>query len=124
MTVVARRDGSLDDMEMNGTLTLCIADESFRRIKVQLKGETLKDSQGRDLVQLHMNPRIDKELMKTKWQIALKNPQQQFPLNVEAGVLKWTVKTTDQSNIPLSSKSFHLLKPKYQINYIQFCLSK
>jgi len=55
MTVVARRDGGLEDMEMNGTLTLRIADESFRRIKLQLKGETLKDSQGRDLVQLHMN---------------------------------------------------------------------
>ncbi len=37
-------------------------------------------------------------------QIGLKNPGKPFPLNTDVGVLKWRFQTTDESNIPLSSK--------------------
>jgi len=72
MTVKARRDGGLENMEIKGMLTLRISDESFGRIKLQLKGPT------NNLVQLQTHPNIDKELQKTKWQIALKNPANPF----------------------------------------------
>merc|ERR1711981_826839 len=96
LTVVARRDGGLETMEMHGQLTMRIADESFGRIKLQLKGHT------NELVQLQTHPNIDRELLKTKTQIALKNPSKPFPLNTDIGVLKWRLQTTDESNIPLS----------------------
>ena len=104
LTVVARRDGGLETMEMHGQLTMRIADESFGRIKLQLKGHT------NELVQLQTHPNIDRELLKTKTQIALKNPARPFPSNTDVGVLKWRIQTTDESNIPLSSKCDVVLK--------------
>jgi len=96
MTVVARRDGGLETMEMHGQLTMRITDESFGRIKLQLKGHT------NNLVQLQTHPKIDKELLRTREQIALQNPAKPFPLNTDVGVLKWRITTTDEANIPLS----------------------
>ena len=102
LTVVARRDGGLETMEMHGQLTMRITDESFGRIKLQLKGHT------NELVQLQTHPKIDKELLRTRTQIALQNPAKPFPLNTDVGVLKWRITTTDESNIPLSSMYNHL----------------
>merc|ERR1712012_935319 len=96
MTVIARRDGGLENMELLGMLTLRIIDEAFGRIKLQIKNPS------NNLVQLQTHPNIDKELLKTKTQIALKNPSKPFPLNTDVGVLKWRLQTTDESNIPLS----------------------
>merc|ERR1711899_37212 len=96
LNVVARRDGGLDSMELSGILTLRISDDAFGRIKLQLKNPT------NNMVQLQSHPHIDKELLKTKTQIALKNPSRPFPINIDVGVLKWKVQTTDESNIPLS----------------------
>lgn len=97
MTVVARRDGGLENMELLGMLTLRISDDTFGRIKLQLKNPS------NNLVQLQTHPNIDKELLKVKTQIALKNQTKPFPLNTDVGVLKWRLQTTDESNIPLSS---------------------
>lgn len=96
MTVVARRDGGLDNMEMMGMLTLRISDDTFGRIKLQLEGATNK------LVQLQTHPNIDKELLKNRTQVALKNPAKPFPLNTDVGVLKWRLQTQDEANVPLS----------------------
>ena len=103
MTVIARRDGGLENMELLGMLTLRIIDEAFGRIKLQIKNPS------NNLVQLQTHPNIDKELLKTKTQIALKNPSKPFPLNTDVGVLKWRLQTTDESNIPLSSKQFTII---------------
>jgi len=96
LTVVARRDGGLETMELIGQLTMRISDEAFGRIKLQLQEHT------NPLVQLQTHPNIDKELLKNKTQVALKNPARPFPLNTDVGVLKWRITTTDESNIPLS----------------------
>lgn len=104
MTVVLRRDQALENMEMLGMLTLRISDESFGRIKLQLQGPTNK------LVQTQTHPNIDKELLRNKTQIASKNPSRPFPINTDVGVLKWRLQTTDESNIPLSSKLFYRAK--------------
>ena len=40
-------------------------------------------------IQLQTHPNIDKELLKVKNQIGLKNPAKPFPLNTDVGVLKW-----------------------------------
>ena len=97
MTVIARRDGGLDKMELNGHLTLRISDDAFGRIKLQIRAPT------NNMVQTQTHPNVDKELMRRRSQIALKNPAKPFPLNTDVGVLKWRLQTTDESNIPLSS---------------------
>merc|ERR1719410_1881953 len=83
-------------MELNGHLTLRISDDAFGRIKLQIRAPT------NNMVQTQTHPNVDKELMRRRSQIALKNPAKPFPLNTDVGVLKWRLQTTDESNIPLS----------------------
>ena len=40
-------------------------------------------------IQLQTHPNIDKEVLRAKSQIGLKNPAKPFPLNTDDGVLKW-----------------------------------
>ena len=96
--VTANRDGGLENMEVSGMLTLRITEEAFGRIKLQLANTNNKG------IQLQTHPNIDKELLKTRTQIALKNPAKPFPLNTDVGVLKWRFQTTDEGHIPLNSK--------------------
>ena len=77
-------------------LKLRISDENFGKIKLQLRNPT------NPAIQIQPHPNIDKELLKTRAQIAMKNPAKPFPTNTEVGVLKWRYQTTDESKIPLS----------------------
>lgn len=51
------------------------------------------------------HPNVDKKLFTADSVIGLKNPEKSFPLNNDVGVLKWRLQTTDESLIPLTSKS-------------------
>ena len=51
------------------------------------------------------HPNIDKKLFTASSIIGLKNPEKPFPMGQEVGVLKWRFQTTDESYMPLSSKS-------------------
>ena len=92
------RDGGLQNMEIHGLLTLFITDESYGRVRIQVDN---RDSRG---VQIQTHPNVDKELFRTKQQIALKNSAKPFPLNTDVGVLKWRFQTQDDSFMPLNSK--------------------
>ncbi len=98
IVVVANRDGGLETMEVTGMLSLRISDDALAKIRMQLHNTPNK------AIQLQTHPNIDKELLKTRSQIGLKNPAKPFPLNTDVGVLKWRFQTTEESNIPLSSK--------------------
>ncbi|XP_014090419.2 coatomer subunit delta [Bactrocera oleae] len=96
LTVRLGRDGGLQQFELSGLLTLRISDETFGRIKVQLRND---DTHG---IQLQTHPNVDKELFKTRSLIGLKNPAKPFPLNTDVGVLKWRFITQDEAAIPLT----------------------
>lgn len=96
ITVVANRDGGLETMEISGIMTLRISDDQFGKIKLQIQNPNNKG------IQLQTHPNIDKELLKTRAQIGLKNPGKPFPLNTDVGVLKWRFQTTEESHVPIS----------------------
>lgn len=96
ISVVANRDGGLESMEVSGILTLRISDEALGRVKLQLQNPKNKN------IQLQTHPNIDKELLKNRSQIGLKNPAKPFPMNTDVGVLKWRFQSTDESHIPIS----------------------
>ena len=98
LNLTAGRDGGLESMELTGMLMLRISDENFGKVKLQL--ETVPKS----AIQIQPHPNIDKELLRARSQIAMKNPAKPFPTNTDVGVLKWRFQTTDDSQIPLSSK--------------------
>jgi len=53
---------------------------------------------------LQTHPNVDKDLFRNKYQIGLKNPQKPFPVNTDVPILKWRYQTTDEAQIPLTSK--------------------
>ena len=85
-------------MELSGMLMLRISDENFGKVKLQLQ------TPSKSAIQIQPHPNIDKELLRARSQIAMKNPAKPFPTNTDVGVLKWRFQTTDDSLIPLSSK--------------------
>ena len=97
INLVANRDGGIESMEVSGILTLRVTDETFGKVKLQLENPNNKS------IQLQTHPNIDKELLKQRMQIGLKNPAKPFPLNTDVGVLKWRFQTQDEAFIPLSS---------------------
>ena len=54
------------------------------------------------MIQTH--PNVDKALFASQSLIGMKNPAKPFPLNNDVGVLKWRLKSQDESLMPLSSK--------------------
>lgn len=118
LSLTCGRDGGLHNMEIHGLLTLFITDEAFGRVRVQvmrhdqnprwsrLKFRPLQLENNDSRVQIQTHPNVDKEVFRTKQQIAMKNATKPFPLNVDVGVLKWRFQTQDESLIPLISKSW------------------
>lgn len=64
-----------------------------------------RDSRG---IQIQTHPNVDKELFRTKQNIALKNATKPFPLNTDVGVLKWRFQTQDENLIPLTSNALEV----------------
>ncbi|KAG8190134.1 hypothetical protein JTE90_026702 [Oedothorax gibbosus] len=95
MTIVAKRDGGLDTLEVHGIVTLNISDEKYGFLKIKIDNE---DERG---VQSQTHPNIDKELFRTSQIIAMKNASKPFPINVDVGVLKWRFQSQDESFVPL-----------------------
>ena len=98
LNLTAGRDGGLESMELTGMLMLRISDEHFGKVKLQL------ETPSKSAIQIQPHPNIDKELLRARSQIAMKNPAKPFPTNTDVGVLKWRFQTNDDSQIPLSSK--------------------
>jgi len=96
LNLTAGRDGGLESMELSGMLMLRISDENFGKVKLQLQ------TPSKSAIQIQPHPNIDKELLRARSQIAMKNPAKPFPTNTDVGVLKWRFQTTDDSLIPLS----------------------
>lgn len=96
ITVLAGRDGGLESMELFGMLMLRIGDAGQGHIKLQLNTPSNAG------IQLQTHPNVDKDLLKSRGQIALKNPTKPFPANTDVGVLKWRFTTKDESFMPLS----------------------
>ncbi|XP_064651344.1 coatomer subunit delta-like [Lineus longissimus] len=95
ITLIAGRDGGLQNLEINGLVTLRITDEAVARVRVAVNN---RDTKGM-LLQTH--PNVDKNLFKEGF-IGLKNPAKPFPLNQDVGVLKWKFQTQDSNLMPLS----------------------
>ena len=49
--------------------------------------------------------------------LGLKQEGKSFPINQDVGVLKWRLQTTDESMMPLSSESHHIVQTLYSLLY-------
>lgn len=92
------KDGGVQNLEVLGVLSVRIGSEDDGRIKI-----ALRNSDSRNL-QLQTNPNVDKNLFKNNSVIGLRDSTKSFPINTDIGVLKWRFQTTEETEIPLSSK--------------------
>ncbi|KAF9947364.1 hypothetical protein BGZ65_008869 [Modicella reniformis] len=98
ITLVANRDGGLENMEVKGDLMLRVSDPA--RTKISL---TLKHSDDSS-IQFKTHPNVNKALFNSDKVIAFRDSSKEFPLNTPTGVLRWRLLSKDEGSIPLSSK--------------------
>ncbi|KAF9896146.1 hypothetical protein BX616_008050, partial [Lobosporangium transversale] len=96
ITMVANRDGGLENMEVKGDLMLRVSDPSFTKISLSLSH--LDDSS----IQFKTHPNVNKVLFNSNKVIAFRDSSKEFPLNTPTGVLRWRFLSKDESSIPLS----------------------
>ncbi|KAG0312403.1 hypothetical protein BGZ99_009534, partial [Dissophora globulifera] len=96
ITMIANRDGGLDNMEVKGDLMLRVSDPS--RAKISLNLTHLEDSS----IQFKTHPNVNKVLFNSDKIIAFRDSSKEFPINTPTGVLRWRFISKDESSIPLS----------------------
>lgn len=127
ITMVANRDGGLENMEVKGDLMLRVSDPA--RTKISLALRHLDDSSIQFKVGcssasgIHRSnplagairltfcfllgkthPNVNKALFGSDKIIAFRDSSKEFPLNTPTGVLRWRFISKDEGSIPLSSK--------------------
>lgn len=98
LSAVLSKDGGLQSMEVQGTMSLTVNDEQAACLRVTLGGAAA-DQPG---FQFKTHPNIDKALYASGGVLALKIPDRPFPVGAPLGVLKWRFQTDDESLAPLS----------------------
>jgi hypothetical protein len=92
ISVTANRDGGLENMVVNGTMTLKVNDPSQTKLQVQV------GYQNDPSLQFKTHPYVDKALWSSQNRVGFAKP---LPVGQPIGVLKWKFNGKDESQIPL-----------------------
>jgi hypothetical protein len=95
LSVVMNREGAMESMEVKGSLGLTVNDEDSAFCTVPL---TVGANDG-FVFQTH--PKVDKKKWASEKSISLKDAKKGFPTGSKVGVLRWTYKPSDESDVPL-----------------------
>eukprot|EP00475_Leptophrys_vorax_P027387 TRINITY_DN39066_c0_g1_i1.p1 TRINITY_DN39066_c0_g1~~TRINITY_DN39066_c0_g1_i1.p1 ORF type:complete len:525 (-),score=64.80 TRINITY_DN39066_c0_g1_i1:429-2003(-) len=96
LMVAWKRDGGLENMEVQGTMALTVLKEEDALIRIQIEG-------GRDKsFQFKTHPNIDKALYSSQNILGLKDPNRPFPTGSPLGILKWRMQSRDEAMVPIS----------------------
>jgi hypothetical protein len=96
LAVVLSRQGGVESLEVQGTLSLVVASEADAHIVARVR-------QGANPgYQFKTHPNIDKAAYASDALLGLKDPQRPFPTGTELGVLKWRFQSRDEALVPLS----------------------
>eukprot|EP00271_Cylindrocystis_brebissonii_P010164 TRINITY_DN26268_c0_g1_i1.p1 TRINITY_DN26268_c0_g1~~TRINITY_DN26268_c0_g1_i1.p1 ORF type:complete len:515 (+),score=138.78 TRINITY_DN26268_c0_g1_i1:269-1813(+) len=96
LVVVWKRDGGMENLELQGTMALTVLKEDDAYIRVQIEGGADKS------FQFKTHPNIDKSLYNNNNILGLKDPSRPFPTGAPLGILKWRMQSRDESIVPLS----------------------
>ncbi|XP_076800138.1 coatomer subunit delta-like [Clavelina lepadiformis] len=96
LNITAGRDGGLQQMIMQAMCWLRIADDQYGCIFIKVDNN---DDKG---CQFQTHPKVDKKAFLSSGIIGLKDPDKPFPLKQDVGILKWGLKATDESLMPLA----------------------
>ncbi|CAM9915080.1 unnamed protein product, partial [Ectocarpus fasciculatus] len=91
------REGTLESMEVKGTLSLTANSDGANKCKVVLAST---DPSGAFTFQTH--PKVNKGMYDSAKTLASKDQAKGFPVARPVGVLRWSLNTTDESQMPLT----------------------
>ncbi|XP_004497143.1 coatomer subunit delta-like [Cicer arietinum] len=101
LNVTLKRDGGVNNFDVQGTLSLQILNQEDGHIQVQVQtGEN-------QAVSFKTHPNMNKELFANEYKLGLKDPNRPFPTGQASdaggvGLLKWRMQSTDESMVPLT----------------------
>uniref|UniRef100_H2ZH53 Coatomer subunit delta n=2 Tax=Ciona savignyi TaxID=51511 RepID=H2ZH53_CIOSA len=96
LTIIAGRDGGLEQMLLMGMCMLRITDDKLSCIKIQMINDNDKGCQ------MQTHPNVDKKAFLSTWVLGLKSPDKPFPVKQDVGLFKWRLQSTDESILPLA----------------------
>ncbi|KAL3121029.1 hypothetical protein niasHT_005289 [Heterodera trifolii] len=113
INAVLSRGGGLnssDSAKVLGSISLCVSDPKFNSVAIQVlnnikqvpgcrDGDPSQDSKA---VQIQVHPNLDKSSWQSKSLLRLKSEQKPYPVGVDVGVLKWSIKLPDEDALPLT----------------------
>ncbi|XP_019250005.1 PREDICTED: coatomer subunit delta-like [Nicotiana attenuata] len=99
INVTLKRDGSIGNFDVQGTLSLQILNQEDGHIQVQV------ETSGNPAILFKTHPNINKELFSNENILGLKDPNRPFPANQSGdgvNLLKWRMQSSDESILPLT----------------------
>jgi len=103
LTASVSKDGGINSLEINGTLSLLCRSEADACFRVQLspRSEGFKGG-SRTPWAFKQHPNVDKTLFANSGVIGTKQAEKPFPVGTALGVLKWRNQSKDESLLPLT----------------------
>jgi hypothetical protein len=96
LAVLLNKDGGVENMEVQGTMSLEVNSEEASCLRVLVTNNAGKE------FQFKTHPNIDKGLYASSSVLGLKDPNRPFPAGSPLGILKWRMQTRDESQVPLT----------------------
>mmetsp|Transcript_14112 Transcript_14112/g.35607 ORF Transcript_14112/g.35607 Transcript_14112/m.35607 type:complete len:525 (-) Transcript_14112:236-1810(-) len=96
LQVLLNKDGGLENMEVQGTMSLEVNSEEASCLRV-----LVTNSAGKEF-QFKTHPNIDKGLYASSSILGLKDPTRPFPAGSPLGILKWRMQSRDEAAVPLT----------------------
>jgi hypothetical protein len=93
LTVRMNKEGGLEQMEVQGTLTLLCADEEHAYVQLVL---AMGANAG---MQFKTHPFIDKSMYASQQRLGVRDAGRPFPVNVPQGILIWRYQTTEAAQV-------------------------
>jgi hypothetical protein len=90
------REGALESLEVKGTMQLTANQDAALCCTVQLGGSK---SPG---FAFQTHPKVDKKLYEQAGQLVLKDAAKGFPKGKAVGILRWSMSTTSEDQVPIS----------------------
>ncbi|KAH9533560.1 hypothetical protein CY35_18G059000 [Sphagnum magellanicum] len=96
LTVTLKKDGGLENLVVQGTMSLIVQKEEDAYIRVQVETGANK------VFNFNTHPNIDKNLYSEKSILGLKDPKRPFPTGTSLAILRWRMQSKQESLVPLS----------------------
>ncbi|CAK9210849.1 unnamed protein product [Sphagnum troendelagicum] len=96
LTVTLKKDGGLENLVVQGMMSLIVQKEEDAFIRVQVETGANK------VFNFNTHPNIDKNLYSEKSILGLKDPKRPFPTGTSLAILRWRMQSKQESLVPLS----------------------